>query len=433
VTPSPPRSASLWRDPDFLRLWSAGTISVFGTLITRTALPLAAILVLGAGALEVSFLRGLEIAAGLVFGLVAGVWVDRLRRRPILIAADLGRAVLLGSVPVAALAGALTLPHLLLVAFLASILTIFFDVADRAYLPTLVPAERLVTANSSLTATMSVAEFAGFGISGFLVQVLTAPIAIAIDAVTYVISALLIREIRAPEPPPPPVHEREPVLAEIREGLRVIGGAPILRAYAIGSALAHLLWGVFGSVWILYATRELGLTPAMIGVVAGIGGIGSLAGAVIIVPLARRLGVGPTLLVVLVGFVIGNAFIPLAPTGAPLLAAGFLIGQQLLGDSCATGFDVLGRSVVQAKVGDAQLGRAAATIRSGELLLMLGGTFIGGVVGELVSLRAALWIGIGFAALAFVTIWRSPIRGLREMPVRQETPAEALEGMPVTE
>lgn len=432
MTPSAPRS-SLWRDPDFLRLWSAGTISVFGTLITRTALPLAAILVLGAGALEVSLLRGLEIGAGLVFGLVAGVWVDRLRRRPIMIVADLGRAVLLGSVPVAAYANALTLPHLLVVAFLAAILTIFFDVADRAYLPTLVAPERLVAANSSLTATMSVAEFAGFGISGFLIQLLTAPIAIAIDAVSFVVSALLIREIRAPEPPRPPARDRAPILAEIRDGLAVISGAPILRSYAVGSALAHLLWGVFGSVWILYATEQLGLTPAMIGVVAGLGGVGSLAGAVVVAPLARRLGVGSTLVVMLVGFSLGNAFIPLAPDGAPLLAAAFLIGQQLLGDSCATGFDVLGRSVLQATVGDARLGRAAATIRSGELLLMLGGTVIGGVVGETIGLRAALWIGIGFAVLGTITIWRSPIRRLREMPIRAETPDEALEAMPLTE
>ncbi len=411
----------MWRDRDFVRLWSAGTISVFGTVITRTALPFAAILVLGAGAVEMSILRSLELVAGLVFGLVAGAWVDRLRRRPIMIAADLGRAALLASVPLAALGGVLGLGQLYVVAFLAAVLSIFFDVADRSYLPTLVAPERLVSANSSLTATISVAEFAGFGIGGFLVQILTAPIAIAVDALSYVASAVLIGDIRAAAPPRPPAHERVPIAREIREGLRLIARTPTLRAFTLATAFAHLLWGVFGTTWILFATRDLGLGPAAIGVVAGLGGLGSLWGSLAVQPLARRFGVGRTLTVMLAGFVLGNAFIPLAPADAVLAATGFLIVQQLLGDACATAFEILGLSVVQATVDDTLLGRANATIRSSEILLSLVGSIVGGVVGEAFGLRTALWIGVAAAALGIVFIWLSPYRRMRSMPVAERT------------
>ena len=180
-----PFSSPLWRNSAFVRVWSAATISIFGSLITRIALPLVAILVLGSGALEVAILRGLDLGVTLVFGLVAGAWVDRLRRRPVLIWADLGRAVLLGSVPVAFAFGVLTFAQLLVVSALAAILTTFFDAADNAYLPTIVEREGLVGANSALAASGSAAEFMAFGISGFLVQILTAPIAIAVDAVTF--------------------------------------------------------------------------------------------------------------------------------------------------------------------------------------------------------------------------------------------------------
>jgi MFS family permease len=418
--------ASVWRDRDFVRLWSAGTISVFGTLITRTALPFAAIIALGAGPIEISVLRSLELVAGLVFGLVAGAWVDRLRRRPILIAADLGRALLLGSIPLAAVLGVLGLGQLFVVAFLAAILSIFFDVADRSYLPTLVRQEELVAANSALTATISIAEFAGFGISGFLVQLVTAPIAIAFDAVSYVVSAVLIRDIRKPEPPRPPAAEREPLLAEIRDGLHLIATVPFLRSFTLATAFAHLMWGVFGATYILFAFDELGIGPALYGIIAGLGGVGSFAGALLVQRIARRIGVGRALTLLLVGFAVGNALIPLAPAGFVLLGASFLIGQQLLGDACATAFEILGLSVVQATVDDRLLGRANATIRSSEILLGLAGTLVGGIVGELVGLRPALWVGIAFAVMAIGFIWFSPIRRMREVPVGARTSEAAL-------
>jgi len=258
--------------------------------VTRTALPFAAILILGAGAAEVAVLRGAELVAGLTVGLVAGAWVDRLRRRPILIWADLGRAVLLASVPAAFALGALTLMHLVVVAFGTAILTTFFDTADRAFLPTIIGRERLVEANATLTGSSSAAEFVGFGAGGWLIQLLTAPVAIALDAVSFLVSALLLAGIRVKEPAPPPVAQRESVLDEIRDGLRLTLRDPILRPLALADAAVAGFWGVFGAVYLVFAT-EMGFEPGVIGLVAAVGGLSSLAGATVAGRAVRRLGV----------------------------------------------------------------------------------------------------------------------------------------------
>ncbi|HYN69517.1 MAG TPA: MFS transporter [Candidatus Eisenbacteria bacterium] len=413
---------SLWRDRDFVLLWSAGTISFFGSYVTRTALPLAAIIVLAAGPLEISALRGLELVASLLVGLVAGAWVDRLRRRPIMIGADLGRTVLLGSIPLAALAGLLAMPQLLVVAFAAAILTTFFDVADRSYLPTVVAKDRLLEANSALTASASAAEFAGFGISGFLVQVLTAPIAIAIDAASFLVSAVLLGAIRRREPARPPTTARAPMLREVREGIGLVRTSPVLRALTAAHGSTHLSWGIFGTSYLLFAINDLGLPPAAIGVIAGLGGAASFLGAAVTGRLTRRFGIGRTLLAGLIGFTIGSALIPLAPSGAVLLGAAFLIGQQLIGDASATVYDVVQVSVIQSTVSGRLLGRVNATIRTFAVLLQLAGTVLGAVIAETLGVRAGLAVGVlgGVAAIAFA--WFSPIRTMRATQLAAEPP-----------
>jgi MFS family permease len=418
--PSGPEPA-LWRDRSFLAVWSASTVSIFGSLITRTALPFAAILVLDAGPLEISALRSAELIAGLFVGLVAGAWVDRLRRRPILIWADLGRAVLLGSIPVAFVFNVLGLPQLIFVAFAAAILSTFFDVADNAYLPTVVPRRRLVAANSALTATGSVAEFSAFGIGGFLIEVFKAPIAIAIDAVTFVVSALLLGTIRKKEPPPTPHADREPVLREIREGIRIVVRSPLLRALALSHGGTHILWGIFGTSYLLFATQDLHLGPAAIGVIAGIGGIGSLAGSALAPIMVRRFGIGWSILLGILGFTIGNALIPLAPAAGAVIGipmgALFLIGQQLLGDSLATVYEVTETSLVQASVGDRVLGRVNATTHTFTTLLTLAGAIAGGIIAENWGLRTAFWVGLLGAVLSLLVVWFSPVRHVREAPL----------------
>jgi MFS family permease len=427
----------LWRNRSFLAVWSASTISIFGSLITRTALPFAAIFILDAGALDIAAIRSAELLAGLFVGLVAGAWVDRLRRRPILIWADLGRAVLLASIPVAFVLNALTLVHLLLVAFAAAVLSTFFDVADNAYLPTVVPRRKLVAANSALTATGSVAEFSAFGIGGFLIEIFKAPIAIAIDAVTFVVSAILLSTIRKPEPPPTPHAEREPVLREIRDGIRLVTRSPVLRALALSHGGTHVLWGVFGTSYLLFAVRELNLGAAAIGVIAAVGGIGSLAGSALAPRMVRRFGIGPTILLGMLGFTIGNALIPLAPAAGALfglvpLGALYLIGQQLVGDSLATVYEITETSLVQATVGDRVLGRVNASIGTFTTLLTLGGAILGGIIAETWGLRAAFAFGLLGAVFSIVVVWFSPVRQIRDAPLR---PSIGMPGdrMPITE
>jgi MFS family permease len=408
---------ALWRDRAFVAVWSASTISIFGSLITRTALPFAAILVLKAGPLEISAIRSAELVASLVVGLVAGAWVDRLRRRPIMIWADLGRAILLGSIPVAAILGIMGMPQLILVAFAAAILSTFFDVADRSYLPTIVARERLVAANSALTASASVAEFTSFGIGGFLIKLFTAPIAIAIDAVSFLVSALLLATIRRKEPAPTPVADREPVLREIRDGMRIVLRSPMLRALALAHGGTHILWGIFGTSYLLFATNELDLDPAAIGIIAGVGGLGSLVGSLVAPIVARRLGVGRSILLGMVGFTIGNALIPLAPAHAALLGAAFLIGQQLIGDSGATVYEIVETSLVQASVGERVMGRVNATIGTFTTLLTLAGAVGGGILAELFGLRTAFGVGMLGAVAAIVVVWFSPVRHIRDAPI----------------
>jgi MFS family permease len=416
----------LWSNNAFVRVWAAASISIFGSLITRIALPLVAILTLDAGPIEIAVLRSMDLAAALVVGLVAGAWVDRLRRRPVLIWADLGRAALLGIIPVSFLLGTLALWQLLAVAAAAAVLTTFFDAADNAYLPTIVERERLLEANSALAASGSVAEFAGFGISGILVQLLTGPITIVINAVTYLVSAVLLLTVRHEEAPPPPREDREPVLDEIRHGIRLVRNDPILRAFAGAQMLMSMLWGVFGATWFLFAIDELGVSPALVGIVAGVGGASSFIGAVVASRSTRRWGIGPVAIVAMLLSALGNLFIPLAPAGLPLVAVAFLVAQQLIADSAITVYDVTETSVRQALVADRELGRVASTFHVLSAGAQLFATIGAGLLAEVIGLRATSFLAPLGGLLAASVLYWSPVRTLLVLPVTDHRSAAAV-------
>jgi MFS family permease len=412
-----PFSSPLWSNNAFVRVWTAASISIFGSLITRIALPLVAILTLDAGPIEVAVLRGMDLAVALVVGLVAGAWVDRLRRRPVLIWADLGRAALLLVIPVSFVLGTLALWQLLVVAALTAVLTTFFDAADNAYLPTIVVRERLLEANSALAASGSVAEFAGFGISGILVQLLTGPITIVINAVTYLVSALLLLTVRHVEAPPPPHEDREPVLDEIRHGIRIVRHHPVLRAFAGAQMLMSMLWGIFGATWFLFAIDELGVGPALVGIVAGVGGASSFIGAILATRSTRRWGIGPVAIAAMLLAALGNLFIPLAPAGLPLVAVGCLVAQQLIADSAITVYDVTETSVRQALVADRELGRVASTFQVLSAGAQLVATIGAGLLAEVIGLRATSFLAPLGGLLAGAILYWSPVRDLIELPV----------------
>jgi MFS family permease len=406
---------SLWRNGAFVRVWSAATISIFGSLVTRVALPFVAIVNLQADSVGVALVRSMELIAGLAVGLVAGAWVDRLRRRPVMIWSDLGRAALLGLIPLAAFGGWLSLPLLLLVTLLTAVLTTFFDTADNAFLPTIVPRADLVRANGALAASGSVSEFAAFGSAGFLVQILTAPVAILVDAFSFIASALLLGSIRTKETPPPDRSEREPVLREIALGLRLVLRQPILRALTLASMASHAMWGVFGALWYLFAIQDLGLDAAAIGVVAAVGGVSSLFGALLTTRLTGRFGVGRVLLVAMLVGMLGSYFIPLAPVAAPLMAMIFLIGQQLVTDPAMTAFDITDTSLRQSIVHDRQLGRVNATVRVAVLIAQLAVTLAAGFLALSLGIRTMLFIGPTIGLLGVLALWFSPVRRIRRI------------------
>ena len=260
------RLSGLWRHADFLRLWSGQTISVFGSMIGGTALSFTAILFLHATPAQLGVLGAMQIAPALLAGLFAGAWVDRLRRRPLLIGADIGRALVFATLPLAAVLGVLHISQVYVVALVAGVLTILFDVAYQAYLPALVGRPDLIEGNSKLSASAAVAESAGFGVAGWLVQALTAPVAILIDAASFVVSAMTLGLIRAREPMV--VSEERPNMRrEVAEGLRVVWRHEMLRALAVAELLHNLAGGVWAALVVLYMSRGLGFSPGVLGMI----------------------------------------------------------------------------------------------------------------------------------------------------------------------
>ena len=428
-----------------MKLWAGQTISIFGTLITGVALPLTAIYALHATPAEVALLSAANVAPGLALGLFAGVWVDRLRRRPILIAADVGRALALGSVPVAALLGALHIEQLYAVALLTSALTICFESAYPAYLPSLLARNELVEGNSKLTASASVAEVAGFGLGGALVQALTGPLAIGVDALTYLVSAVSLLLIRQPEPAPsergvavmdtsggePSPHLREAATSpadppsppgggaggggalwrELAVGLRYTLGTPIPRALAGMTAITRLCGSIVEVVLALYLVHDLHLPPLAIGLIWGVGGATSFVGAALAQRVIRRLGIGRAIVWSVFVASAFTIFLPLA--GGPLWLVVALMALQQFGDAAYTLNDIGATSVLQAQTPPNALGRLHATIQVIQGVAILIGLALGGALGQTIGLRPTLVIAALGMLLAPLVVALSPVRRLR--------------------
>ena len=394
--PPPARSlrfGGLWRQPDFVRLWGAETVSAFGSQVSLLALPLIAALTLGASELQMGLLAAAGSAPFLVVGLVAGAWVDRLPRRPILIAADFGRAVLLLAVPIAAVADALSLGLLVAVAVAVGVLTVFYNVAYVAYLPALVRRDQLVDGNAKLQASASIAQVAGPGLGGGLVGLVTAPLAIGLDAVSFLASGLLLSRIRTAEPPPPPRSGQTRIWAEIGEGWRVVVGHPLLRAMAGCSATTNFSGFLFLSVYVLYLTRDLGLGATGVGLVFAVGGVGALIGATVAAPAARRFGTGPTMVAAQFLTGVTGLTVPLAVL-FPAVALPMVLIAEFAQWLTLLVYDVNAMSLRQALAPERLRGRVNATAR----FLISGmqpiGSLAGGVLGALIGAPWTLVVGV---------------------------------------
>jgi MFS family permease len=404
--------ASLWRQADFVKLWTAQTISLFGTQVTQLALPLTAVIVLHASALEVGLLGVAQYAPWVVLGLPAGVWVDRLPRRAVLVTADLVRAAVLLAVPVAFALDVLGLWMLYPIAFVAGTMTVFFDVADQSYLPSLVGRDQLMDGNAKLQVSQSAAQLVGPGLGGLLVQLLRAPAAILVDAISYVGSAVCLLLIRARERPA--AGRPRPGLADVAEGLRFVLGHPLLRPIAITTAISNFaVGGMLQSIFLLYANRTLGMAPAAIGVVYVATNAGGLAGAFFSRRLSQRFGLGPTMIAASALARVGALLLPLATPGLALvvLPAGLLLAG--LGTIV---YNVSNVTVRQSVTPDDLLGRMNATVRFLTWGAIPAGALVWGLVGGAVDLRAAVLVAVLINACATAVLVLSPIRGLREAP-----------------
>jgi predicted MFS family arabinose efflux permease len=401
-------SAPLSSNSDFLKLWTGFTIARVGSQITILALPLAAVLLLGAGATETGFLVAAQMAPSLVAGLFIGVWVDRLPRRPILIWSDIGSAVVIASVPLAAALSSLTLAQLYVVAFLGGAFAITTDLARVAFVPALVGRTGLVTANSRLQASSAVAQVAGPSLGGILVQTLTAPIAMLWDAVTFIVSALFIAAIRSPETPRSRDTEAS-VWHEIREGLRWVRHQPIVLRSILAIALANIEWFAVEAVLVVYATRELGLSPALLGIsLAAIGPL-SLLGAGLAGPLTARWGLGPVMIGALFLESVSRLLLPFAG-GTPVEAAVVLgLSQAILGLTVPL-WVVSSVTLQQALTPPHLLGRVNSAARFVAFGVAPPAAIGAGIAADLFGIRVTLFAAAVIAFLAFLYLFFSPVR-----------------------
>lgn len=406
---------SVWRNHDFLKLWSGATISMFGSNITTIALPLLATLTLGASAAQMATLYGVQYLPNLVIGLFAGAWIDRLPRRPALIVADLGRAALLLVLPVAAAAGVLRMELLYAVSLLSGVLAVCAGAADNAYLPALVGREHLVEANARLTASGSVAGVAGPGLAGLLIDLVRAPGAIAVDALSFLVSACMLSLIRKREAPAAAPAERGNIWVEIGEGLSTYYRNPVLRAFLCATVTYDVFWNALFALYFLYVTRELGLPATAIGIVFGAGSAGALLGALLVARVTRIFGVGYTIIGAQVVMGLLAPLIAL-PLWLPALALPLLVTAEIALSLTNTISSVNRGSLIQALVPDRLLGRVWASRSFIGLGIVPIGALLGGILGERIGVPATIVVGACGGMPSFLWLLFSPVRSIRALP-----------------
>jgi len=400
--------SALYRHADFRRLWAAQTVSRFGSQISQLALPLVAVLSLHASAFRVSLLGAIEMLPFLLLALPAGAWVDRVARRPVLIGADVGRALALGSLPLVAAIGTVTYVQLCVVGFVAGTLTVCFDVSYQSYLPALVDRERLVDANAKLELSNSGSQIAGPALAGLLVQWFTAPYAIAADAVSFVWSAFSIGRIDTREEIDGPTEQRS-LTREILDGLRYLLTDGRWRAMATYIAVFNLGTGITGPLILVFAVRRLGLSAGQLGLVFSLGNVGWLVGALVANRVALALRLGPTLFAA--GLLGGVPFLAI-PFATPHVAIPVLVAVQAVAALAIVVFNINGISLYQTHVPPRMLGRMNASRRWIVWGIIPLGNVLGGALAATIGLRTTLFVGAAISSVAAAALLAKPIRSL---------------------
>ncbi|MDQ3692188.1 MAG: MFS transporter [Chloroflexota bacterium] len=407
----------LWHHRAFRRLWGAHTVSALGSHVSTLAIPLLAVLTLDASPADMGVLTAVTRLPSLLFGLGVGVLVDRLRRQPLLIGADLARAALLLLIPIFAVTNRLSVEVLIGVGFAVGTMTLLFDVSATSYLPALVSRHQLVDANAKLQASTSAAQAIGPGFAGALMSATSPFFAIVVDAVSFVASAFILRGIRQPEAGP----RVDTATAQRRSWRALVAGFPIitrdplLRALVAGGTLMHFFGFAFFPAYLIFLARDLGLAPVTIGAIQTIGGIGGLVGALLAGRVARRLGLGPAIILSQIGAGITGAGFVLAVV-VPFAAVPLLIVTEMANWIATTIYVVNASSLRQAVTPDQYLGRVNATVRT----LMLGAAPLGGLAGGAVAQFTGAGPALVIASIGFLTamipLLLSPLPTLRLMP-----------------
>jgi MFS family permease len=411
------RRPSLWRHRDFVKLWSGETISQFGTQVSLLAIPLIAAVVLEVSPLEFGLLGTIEFLPFILISLPAGVWVDRLRRRPIMIVGDVGRALSLLSIPIASYFGALSIWQLYVVGFINGCLTVFFDVAYQAYLPALVEREDILEGNSKLEISRSAAQITGPGVAGFVISLVSAPMAVILDSLSYFGSAIFVFGIRKHESPPERKKNADGkhvgMRDEIRDGLRFVLGNRHLRAIAACTGSSNLFGTIGFSIVILYAVRQLDMTAATIGIALSIGSVGALVGALTANRIGRWLGVGPTIVVTAFLFAPPMLLLALTPAdlAVPLAAASIFVFSF-----SGVVYNINQVSFRQAITPERMQGRMNATMRFIVWGTIPLGNIAGGFLGGIIGLHETIWLSAILSFLPFLPVLFSPVRNIGEMP-----------------
>jgi MFS family permease len=423
-------TGGLWSHGDFLKLWSGQSISEFGSQISQLAIPWLAAVGLHASAFQFSLLGVLGFMPFILFALPAGVWVDRLSRRRILIVGDASRAVLLLLIPILWATHTLQMWHLFVLEFVVGVFTVFFDVAYQSYLPSLVERDQLIDGNSKLQLTVSITQVAGPSTSGALIAAITAPYAIFADAISFVLSTLFMLRMKHRENVPEHTADkpRSKMWPDVKEGLRWVVGHPWLRAVAACTGTSNFFSSLLFAIVLLYFTRTLHLHAWETGLVFAIGSFGSILGALIVNRMQKRLGVGPTIVVTAICFSIGGLGYPLAPKSFPLPL--LFLAQMLFGFG-AVAYNITQVSLRQAITPERLQGRMNAAMRWIVWGTIPLGSLAGGAIATEWGLKAALWVRAIGGIFTFLPVTLSSVRSIREMPapVDEPTPAQAeLEG-----
>jgi predicted MFS family arabinose efflux permease len=414
MTQPQPEPPPLLRQPEFLKLWSAQAISQLGDQVSLLALPLVAVLTLDASAAQMGLLTAAELMPHLLFSLFAGVWIERRsHRRKLMMAADVARFGLLASIPLAAAFDILSFPQLYAVAFAAGSFAVLFDISWATLFPAVVPRRDLVDASSKLSLSRSLSFVVGPSLAGFLVQALTAPVTMLVDAFSFVGSALFLGRIRTEEPSPE--RDGNGVLRSLRDGMRFVLRDDLIRADLACAATVNLFNFVFAAIFILYATKELRVAPGTLGIALGLGAIGGILGALIAPPLERAIGIGPSVVLGSVLFPAPLILVPIA-TGSELTIGVMLGTAEFFSAVGVMIFDVSAASMLFLRTPDRIRARTAGTFRFVNYGIRPIGALLGGALGTAIGLQTTLWIGVLGALLGVVWLFFSPIPKLREAP-----------------